>query len=76
MFSMSNQWYINPSKKSGRRNVKHDQSGAPYVTYIILYIYIAHINAVTEAEVKSDVEPTKDTPYLTLTGELWGVFCV
>ena len=21
------------------------------------------------------VEPTKDTPYLTLTGELWGVFC-
>ena len=23
---------------------------------------------------KSDYEPKKDTPYLTLTGELWNVF--
>ena len=29
----------------------------------------------TEAEYQSDAEFTKYTPYLTLTGELWGVFC-
>ena len=29
----------------------------------------------TEAEYKSEFEHTKDTPYLGLTGELWGVFC-
>ena len=28
----------------------------------------------TEAEYQSKAEPTKDTPYLALTGELWGVF--
>ena len=28
-----------------------------------------------EAEYQSDAETTKDTPYLALTGELWGVFC-
>ena len=27
------------------------------------------------AECKSNIKLTKDTPYLTLTGELWGVFC-
>ena len=27
------------------------------------------------AEHKSDNELTKDAPYLTLTGELWGVCC-
>ena len=27
------------------------------------------------AEHKSDNESTKDTPYLTLTGELWDVCC-
>ena len=26
-------------------------------------------------KLKSDFEPTTDTPYLALTGELWGVFC-
>ena len=26
-------------------------------------------------EYKSEIESTKDTPYLTLKGELWGVFC-
>ena len=35
---------------------------------------IAYITAVIKAEYKSECEPTKDTPYLTLTGELWGVF--
>ena len=29
----------------------------------------------TEAQHKSDFELTKDTPYLTPTGELWGVYC-
>ena len=29
----------------------------------------------TEAEYQSDAGPTKDTPYLALTGELWDVFC-
>ena len=28
-----------------------------------------------EAEYQSDAGSTKDTPYLTLTGELWSVFC-
>ena len=28
-----------------------------------------------EPEYKSKVGPTKDTPYLGLTGELWGVLC-
>ena len=29
----------------------------------------------SEAEYQSDAESTKDTSYLILTGELWGVFC-
>ena len=29
----------------------------------------------TAAELKSDIKLTIDTPYFTLTGELWGVFC-
>ena len=29
----------------------------------------------TEAEYQSVAGSTKDTPYLALTGELWGVFC-
>ena len=29
----------------------------------------------TVAEHKSDLQLTKDTPYLALTGELWGVYC-
>ena len=28
-----------------------------------------------EAQYQSDAGTTKDTPYLALTGELWGVFC-
>ena len=30
--------------------------------------------AMTAVEHKSDFELTKDTPYLTLAGELWGVY--
>ena len=29
----------------------------------------------TKAEYQSDAGSTKDTPYLALTGELWGVLC-
>ena len=29
----------------------------------------------TEAEHKPNYDLTKDNPYLTLMGELWGVFC-
>ena len=29
----------------------------------------------TEAEYQSGFKLTKDTPYLALTGELWGVYC-
>ena len=29
----------------------------------------------TVAEHKSNIRLTKGTPYLALTGELWGVFC-
>ena len=28
-----------------------------------------------EVEYKSEFVSAKDTPYLALTGELWGVFC-
>ena len=36
---------------------------------------ITHIIAITAAKHQSDFELTKDTPYLTLTGEIWGVYC-
>ena len=29
----------------------------------------------TGAEYECKFEPTKDAPYLALTGEVWGVFC-
>ena len=29
----------------------------------------------TMAEHKSNIKLTKDTPELTLTGDLWGLFC-
>ena len=29
----------------------------------------------TGTEYEYKFKPTKDTPYLALTGELWGVFC-
>ena len=29
----------------------------------------------TRAQYKSEIKPTKDTPYLALTGELWCIFC-
>ena len=29
----------------------------------------------TTAERKSDIQLTKDTPYLTLTGKLWDLCC-
>ena len=32
-----------------------------------------YLSAVAEVEYKSELESTKDTPYLALTGELWGV---
>ena len=33
-----------------------------------------YITVVTEVEYKSEFEPTKDTPYLTLMGKLWVYF--
>ena len=36
---------------------------------------IVYNTAVTEAEYKSGSEPTKDTTYFALTGELWSVSC-
>ena len=34
---------------------------------------ITYSNAMTAADHKSDFKHTKDTPYLALMGELWGV---
>ena len=34
-----------------------------------------HSTSVTEAEHASEFKLTKDTPYPTLIGELWGVYC-
>ena len=39
-----------------------------------IYHDIAYGTAMTAAERKSDFKLTINTPYLTLTGELWG-FC-
>ena len=36
---------------------------------------ITYGTAITAAEIESDFRITTDTPYLALTGELWGVFC-
>ena len=42
---------------------------------VVQYDNIAYITAVTKSEYKSEYGPTKDTPHLTLMGELWSVFC-
>ena len=41
----------------------------------LIYHDITYINAVIKAEYKSEFEVTKDTPYLALIDEIWGVFC-
>ena len=38
------------------------------------YNNISHISLQMEAEHESEIESIKDTPYLTLTGELWYAF--
>ena len=40
-----------------------------------IYRNITYNTAITVAESESDFKITTDTPYLTLTGELWGVCC-
>ena len=40
-----------------------------------IYHDIVYSTAITEAEYEWDSELTKDTPHLTLMGELWGVSC-
>ena len=40
----------------------------------IQYDMLLH-TSLTEADYKLEFEHTKDTPYLALAGELWGVFC-
>ena len=36
---------------------------------------MTYITAMTETEYKSEFEPPKYIQYLTLTGDLWAVFC-
>ena len=45
-----------------------------YVLSAVITLYNMTLNTVTEVEYKSKFESTKGTPYLTLTGKLWGVF--
>ena len=40
-----------------------------------IYLDFIYSSATTAAEHKSDIELTKDTPYLTLMGKLWVVCC-
>ena len=40
-----------------------------------IWHHMKYITTVTETEYKSQFLPTKYTPYLTLMGESWGVFC-
>ena len=45
-----------------------------------IYTVVCHYNAMQynirlHTENESDFEHTKDTPYLTLMSELWGVYC-
>ena len=42
---------------------------------VVKYNMILDNSAVAEVEFKSEYEPTRDSPYLTLTGELWGALC-
>ena len=42
---------------------------------VIMLHNTAYNIAVSEVQHKSEFVPTKDTPYLTLSGELWGVTC-
>ena len=47
------------------------------VQYIYIYMYkgITYIMATAAPEHKSDSEPTKNTPYFTVMGMLWDVYC-
>ena len=42
---------------------------------VLLLHCITYGTAMTVAELRSDFKLTTDTPYLTLTGEIWGVCC-
>ena len=42
---------------------------------VVQYCKITHMITEIETEYQLDAGFTKDTPYLTLAGELWGVFC-
>ena len=54
-------------------------SWTSHLSYIFLALTrwndITYCSAMTAAEHKSYFELTKDTPYLTLTGDLRGVYC-
>ena len=41
----------------------------------LIYHDVKYNTAITVAESESDIRITTDTPYLALTGELWGVYC-
>ena len=41
----------------------------------LIYYDITYDTVITVAESQSDIRITTDTPYLALTGELWGVYC-
>ena len=41
----------------------------------VQYNRILHISLQWRVEYESEIESTKDTPYLALTGELWCIFC-
>ena len=46
-----------------------------HTTHSTAITVITHSTAITVTESASDFRITIDTPYLTLTGKLWGVFC-
>ena len=43
--------------------------------YIMILTITINSTAIIVEELKLDFELTTDIPYLTLTGELWGVYC-
>ena len=52
----------------------HKYSQVPLL-HGIIYHHITYDTAITVAKSKSDIRITTDNPYVTVTGELWGIYC-
>ena len=65
-------WFLVLQKTPQTSPARVIQSGGIIIQSNIMWYCIT---AATVAEYKSEFKPTKDPPYLTVTGELYGAFC-